>query len=927
MRSFLPRVLLLLLPLMSLSASSQEPAIARIAVAPLRVGGVKISVTGVRDRLVKALNQQKPDKKTHIGAQAVPIEASEERAALAEAREKNCDFLLIARLTDVQTSEKLDVAAFGGQGGYVPVVSTNIAYELRRVADGVEYAVGTAKSDESSSIDEAVMRTTGKLAQQVATQLREGGNAPHPAVAESAPPTVATSGGVEVSFFNTDFCKWLPTNVPHAEALRGVCEYAISLPQRMPNFICEQETGRYRGNNSVPRDLISAVVRYEDGNETYSEIKVNGKPAPNAVSESVGLWSTGEFGSNLRDIFDYRNNALFEFRGESQLDGRSVWLFEYRIVRQNDPLWRLRAADRVLAPPYAGELWVDAKTGGLLRFRAAARDIPADFPMQAAELNTDYNDVNFGDGTAFLLPVKSSVLTQMRGEEATRNMLEFRNCHKFRAKSRMLFDLPAGTAVTGLTPDSDGAERERDRQKSEDIYAILREQAVREDSARLQLEQRDILSQNQSEAFSKWAGLEKERQKVVAQELASSENEAKSSGGPVLNGPLMTIKADVHLVPVSVVLRDAMGKTVGDRQKDDFRLSDEGKAQAITSFSVERPNSQPVADRVAVSPESPGPRSPIEVADRFVAYVFDDIHSAAADLSFVRDSAIRVLDRLQPGDRVAIFTTSAQIATDFSSDREKLQEALKGLRPHPALPVSTCPRLTPYMADLIANHDDPDALSVAIQDGVQCAAGGMANSAAEMERIVRLAKTASYEVLNATSAENQGTLNSLRQVLRRIAGQAGRRSVVFISPGFLSLQPEVRFGLTEMFDGAVRAGIVINTMDLRGLVTTGVSGDRTNLGTPESLQLLRDEASAQNDTMAEIADGTGGIFFHNSNDMDEGFSRTADAPEFIYILGFSPQKLDGKFHKLKVALVAKNGPKLSVQARRGYYASKPEIHH
>ncbi len=54
--------------------------------------------------------------------------------------------------------------------------------------------------------------------------------------------------------------------------------------------------------------------------------------------------------------------------------------------------------------------------------------------------------------------------------------------------------------------------------------------------------------------------------------------------------------------------------------------------------------------------------------------------------------------------------------------------------------------------------------------------------------------------------------------------------------------------------------------------------------------------------------------------MDEGFQKTA-LPEIFYILGFSPQKLDGKLHKLKVTL---QGPeKLNVQARRGYYALKP----
>jgi VWFA-related protein len=88
----------------------------------------------------------------------------------------------------------------------------------------------------------------------------------------------------------------------------------------------------------------------------------------------------------------------------------------------------------------------------------------------------------------------------------------------------------------------------------------------------------------------------------------------------------------------------------------------------------------------------------------------------------------------------------------------------------------------------------------------------------------------------------------------------------------------------------------------------------------------RDEALAQSDVMAELAYGTGGTFFHNNNDVNEGFRRTADAPEYMYVLGFSPQKLDGKFHKLKVTLSAEGksvAGKLTVQARQGYYAAKP----
>src|SRR5258708_8318590 len=84
----------------------------------------------------------------------------------------------------------------------------------------------------------------------------------------------------------------------------------------------------------------------------------------------------------------------------------------------------------------------------------------------------------------------------------------------------------------------------------------------------------------------------------------------------------------------------------------------------------------------------------------------------------------------------------------------------------------------------------------------------------------------------------------------------------------------------------------------------------------------RQEAFLQNDILAELADGTGGTFFHDNNDLDEGFRRVDARPEYLYMLAFSPQnlKLDGTFHKLKVTLKEPN--KTTLQARRGYYAPK-----
>ena len=84
-----------------------------------------------------------------------------------------------------------------------------------------------------------------------------------------------------------------------------------------------------------------------------------------------------------------------------------------------------------------------------------------------------------------------------------------------------------------------------------------------------------------------------------------------------------------------------------------------------------------------------------------------------------------------------------------------------------------------------------------------------------------------------------------------------------------------------------------------------------------------EEFLAKSDVMAEVAAGTGGVFYHDSNDLDAGFERTAGVPEYRYILSFSPQnlKMDGSTHALKVTL-SPNSHRFDVESRRSYTAPK-----
>ena len=378
------RTLILICLLLAFCTSSFcRDTILRIGVTILQAGPKTVSGTEGRDRLVKELNQHKRNKKLNATIEAVPLENQWGVKAAAEAEQKRCQFVISTHLTDARTSSALTYNGAGSDMDYMPVFSATVEYRLIRLSDGAPFDIGSTKDDDPSSLQFATWAALSHIAHQAIVELEKGGNVPHPEKIQPARAAVPASSAVpEVFTVNNEPCAWLPEGIPHAAAIHNVCEYAHSLTEKMPNFICDQDASRYQGNNKVSFDLITALVRYEDGRESYENIKHNGQPAPEALTQTPGLWSTGQFGSDLRSIFDPWNHALFTFAREDKKGDRPIWVFTYRILKQNDPLWRLHGNDEVLAPPYNGELWIDQKTGNLLRFTSVATDIPSSFAIR-----------------------------------------------------------------------------------------------------------------------------------------------------------------------------------------------------------------------------------------------------------------------------------------------------------------------------------------------------------------------------------------------------------------------------------------------------------------------------------------------------------------------------------------------------------------
>jgi VWFA-related protein len=389
-----------------------------------------------------------------------------------------------------------------------------------------------------------------------------------------------------------------------------------------------------------------------------------------------------------------------------------------------------------------------------------------------------------------------------------------------------------------------------------------------------------------------------------------------------------SFQTNVNLVLVPVVVRDGQGNAVRDLRKEDFQLFDKGKAQTIASFAIMkrgvaamRPDSQPAGAETAVVTGTPA----LAVPERYVAYLFDDMNVEFGDLVNVKKAASHHLTHdLQASDRAAIYTTSGQTTLDFTDSKAKLEETVAKIQVRTMFQHvgGQCPDLSYYMADLIVNKNDPQALQAAVQETIAC----MNLSSTQSAQAQPMAESAARQELTVGEQGTRVSLSVIKNAIRRMATMPGQRLIVLASPGFLAQTSEAISDKGEILDLAARANVMISSLNARGLFTTVMDASQQGAYSPQAQQLITQyysaSAVATEDVLAELADGTGGTFFHNSNDLDAGFARVATAPEVSYVLGFSPQSLkpDGSFHRLKVSLAERKN--ISIQARRGYYALK-----
>ncbi len=391
------------------------------------------------------------------------------------------------------------------------------------------------------------------------------------------------------------------------------------------------------------------------------------------------------------------------------------------------------------------------------------------------------------------------------------------------------------------------------------------------------------------------------------------------------------IAVTVNDVVVPVVVRDSQGHTVDNLKREDFQVLDKKTPQVISEFSIERrvevqsfgatPDSA-TANPAVSEPPAPAPNHPPAAPERFLVFLFDDLHVTPSDLMPLQKAATKMIaSSLGESDLAAVVSMSGT-SSGMTRDRAKLQDAIMKLQPHNLYrPVRrNCPDIGYYEADRIINKFDFMATDTAIRTTLVCCA-------CDRKAAAVLVDSASREALQVGDADVLNSLGFIKEIVRKMGAMPGQRTLILVSPGFLTVTPEAVAEESRIVDLAAHSNVTINTVDARGLYTTNLDASERSKATVEAnrteAQYHAEAMGLNEEVMAEFADGTGGTFFHNSNDLEGGLEAVTVVPEYEYVLVLSLQnvKQDGKYHSLKVT-VDKAG--LTVVARRGYFAPKPE---
>jgi VWFA-related protein len=452
----------------------------------------------------------------------------------------------------------------------------------------------------------------------------------------------------------------------------------------------------------------------------------------------------------------------------------------------------------------------------------------------------------------------------------------------------------------------------------------------------------------------------------------SAQDDAQTKPTKTLEDQKVQVKTE--LMEVRAVVTDRDGRIIENLKKDDFELLEADQPQDISFFTVSqiesqrsKPGAAPAAGQDNTTEVKGVPERLSEPPIRTTLLFVDNLHISFSSLNRVKEAIRRFIkERLTEQDMVALATSGQTlgVAEQFSRDRQLLNYAIEQIRLGPLRKESL---FTPELAvAVLVGHEDALRVATNIEarevDTVCC------------RTLLGLVGGHARRVLTESSYSRTATLATLKGFAEQMIGLPGKRMIVVFSDGFTlhsnggGIDTKAVQGV---IDRAVRSGVVIYTIDAKGLQAPQVidAGLRApsypfNAINFETAVRLCAEAEAANRTMVNVvpnecrpcdaefdrrcdwdpdpgiwstflessarevmnglhslAEETGGKMYDGTNDLGGALGRAFDANRYYYVLSYYlPTRSDNlAFRKIKVRV--RNHPEYSVRTARGFAMS------
>ena len=446
---------------------------------------------------------------------------------------------------------------------------------------------------------------------------------------------------------------------------------------------------------------------------------------------------------------------------------------------------------------------------------------------------------------------------------------------------------------------------------------------------------------------------------LVAVSISAAQTSAPSQSGPAGRVPATLIKVDVNQVLVPVVVTDKHGHSVTGLGPGDFELLEDGELQRLTAFSTENDLSgttlkgepAPAPGRLTAPSSAVIPQG---AARRSTIICLDTLNSSFGNLAGVIAALHKLFKKEEGADsEYALVALGRQpmVLRNLTRDPDEILTALDNRDLIKAIGLSESTNLA----------EQENELSTRLQEYCErCPCAGQATATgrtATGSDQVCAGMRSGLEVWAGAASEERSMLarsflNDMQELVENLARQPGKRALILISDGFNLRPGRDLFGMLALYfqlpseemqnpgdslepaiDEIVRLAtardVTFYTLDSRGLYASAAGV----LDASEELQLNRagpillpqmqqqkDIISHENqDAMTELAVATGGVFYHNSNDLLKGLRQAfADGREY-YLLAYSSthKTRDGKFREIRVDVKKKD---VTVRAKRGYWA-------